>query len=575
MAPKAVIVAWDAATWDLIDPWLIDGRLPNLASFLKHAVRGKLRSTIPALTGPAWVAFKTGMNPGRSGIFDFANRDPATLRYYTYDSRALRLPTLWDQCHRAGLRTGVLFEPTSYPISEHLGFAVAGFLCPGADDPRFCHPPDLFRRHGLDPASCVADTKINRYYPDHLPELLDKTLETLRQQNEAAVRLLREEPCDVFMAHFQAIDIACHAFWGFLEGSSPAGSRPSDEFRDAIRLVYEEADRGLGRILAELDVDQTAVVLLSDHGSGAKHANFHVNRWLHGQGLLAVRDVPLADLRVRVEERWRRGQGIDAKRRAVLGALSSVGAIQAILPGRLRDGVTRRINRSLDSRPEIKARLQGGNLFFDHIDWHRTQAYAIGATGGICINLKGREAHGIVEPENYEGLIAQILRELKEIHDDQGRQVVPSPCRREDVYDGPEVAKAPDIIIATEENGFLQSTGLGAHRVLEDSQPYRSGSHRQYGIVAVVGPMVKAGGRLDAPVDMVDLFPTLLHMLDLPIPEGQDGSCIQAVFDPIWLDTHPPTYAEPLVKVAEGHPVVDGDGGDDEILRRLEGLGYL
>lgn len=576
MAPNVVIVAWDAATWDLIDPWLAEGRLPTLGRFLACGVRGDLRSTIPALTGPAWVAFKTGMNPGRSGIFDFANRDPATLRYYTYDNRALRLPTLWDLCHRAGLRTGVLFEPTSYPIDDHPGFAVAGFLCPGADNPRFVHPPDLLQRHGVAPDSCVADTKINRYYPDRLPELLDKTIATLRHQNEAAVRLLRDEPCDIFMAHFQAIDIACHAFWRFFEGGAPADRGTDGTLHDAIRLVYEEADRGLGRLLDCVDLAQTAVVLLSDHGSGAKHANVHVNRWLHERGLLAVRDVPLPALRQRLAERWRRGQGIGVTRRAVLVSLSAINATQSVLPGRLRVGLTRFINRSLDARPEIKARLQGGNLFFDHIDWQRTKAYAIGATGGICINLKGREAHGTVDPSDYEGLMEQIIRDLREIRDDAGRQVVPNPCRRDEVYDGPEVVNAPDIIIATEENGFLQSTSLAARRVIEDSQPYRSGSHREFGIVAAAGPMVGSNGRLADPVAMVDLFPTVAHLLGLAIPEGLDGSCVQAIFDPAWLAEHPPVYGEPMVAVAgrssSAEAAVDGD---EEILRRLEGLGYL
>ncbi|MBU1868257.1 alkaline phosphatase family protein [Patescibacteria group bacterium] len=54
-----LIIGLDGATWDLLQPWLDNKQLPYLASLRKQEVWGNLRSTIPPITGPAWVSFAT------------------------------------------------------------------------------------------------------------------------------------------------------------------------------------------------------------------------------------------------------------------------------------------------------------------------------------------------------------------------------------------------------------------------------------------------------------------------------------------------------------------------------------
>jgi len=68
---KMVVIGIDGATFDVIDPMVERGELPNLATLMKEGCRGELESTFPPITHTAWSTFSTGKNPGKHGVFDF------------------------------------------------------------------------------------------------------------------------------------------------------------------------------------------------------------------------------------------------------------------------------------------------------------------------------------------------------------------------------------------------------------------------------------------------------------------------------------------------------------------------
>jgi len=73
-----LVIGLDGASLDLVRPWADEGRLPVLAALMKRGAWGRLRSTVPPATFPAWTSLVTGVNPGRHGIFDFSARVPGT-----------------------------------------------------------------------------------------------------------------------------------------------------------------------------------------------------------------------------------------------------------------------------------------------------------------------------------------------------------------------------------------------------------------------------------------------------------------------------------------------------------------
>ena len=75
MTPKIVIIGIDGATFDSIMPLANENRAPNFQRFISKGVWGKLKSTYPPMSPPAWISFMTGKNPGRTGIYHFWRRN--------------------------------------------------------------------------------------------------------------------------------------------------------------------------------------------------------------------------------------------------------------------------------------------------------------------------------------------------------------------------------------------------------------------------------------------------------------------------------------------------------------------
>src|SRR5207245_4994822 len=75
---KVVVLGFDGADAGLVSQYLGEGRLPNLARLRSQGYFAPLRSTNPPQTPVSWASFSTGLNPGRTEIFDFLRRTEGT-----------------------------------------------------------------------------------------------------------------------------------------------------------------------------------------------------------------------------------------------------------------------------------------------------------------------------------------------------------------------------------------------------------------------------------------------------------------------------------------------------------------
>ena len=95
MTPQAVnkvlVIGWDGATFNLINPWIEQGHLPNTAHLMQSGAHRILNSVIPTLSPTAWTSFYTGKSPGRHGTYDFIVRAPDS---YELISHRNDLPSL-------------------------------------------------------------------------------------------------------------------------------------------------------------------------------------------------------------------------------------------------------------------------------------------------------------------------------------------------------------------------------------------------------------------------------------------------------------------------------------------------
>ena len=552
---KAIILGLDGATWDVLLPRVDQGEMPNLAGLLERGVWGGLQSTTPPFSAQAWVSLSTGKNQARHGVVDFWERSPSaplTDRRTFVSSRLVRGETLWQTAGRHGRRVGVVNVPVTYPPAPVEGYLVSGFLTPpGKAD--YVYPAAL--RDEI-------EALVPGYEPDPFDPLgatqqqLVELAEWMEKHEKVARQLMERHPADLFFSVIQAVDHLQHLFWNDIAGRSANPGRAA-----LIDHCYSLADDILGHRLGRLD-GETTFFLVSDHGFGPARRWFHVNRFLLERGLLALGEV--------------RGSGPGA-------ALARLG----LTPQRLRSLVRRLdvlgLRRWMGRLARITAGRQIDGALARPIDWSGTQAVSGSpASEGIFVNLKGREPHGVVEPgQPYDALRDRLAAELLALRDpDTNEQVVQAVYRREELYEGPFLDLLPDLVFDLGDGPYLASDEPMAARVFEPLPPdLLQGRHRPTGVLAAAGAGIAAGRRIDG-ARIVDVAPTVLYALDLPIPDDMDGRPLVEIFDDEHQASHPVRHA-PAIQETDltglGKPARSTESTEEEaeMERRLRGLGYI
>lgn len=550
--PRLIILGFDAADPRLVDRWVTEGHLPNIARLKRDGAYARLRSTIQPLTPLAWTSMVTGMDPGGHGVYDWHERDPQTYHAAIVGSYSVKAPTLWQRANRAGLSSGVMNVPLTYPPRPLNGWLISDLLTPpGAKCITY---PDTLRAE-IDAASGGYKIFFGVTYQEGDEQaFLDALHDTLERRRKALLHLLKTHPADFVMAVFMESDHVMHSFWKYYDAAHPSHKPEYQKFENAIRDVYKHLDDILGDVLALIDKD-TTLMLVSDHGSGPYLGRVYVNKLLMRHGLLAVRRDPLTSIKLAL-----------ARARVVERAY----------------GLLRRIG--IDLRPLVGKRLRQiaaqSGIGAGDIDWARTQAYVSGDFGQIALNLQGREKFGMVDPRDKEPLIDEIIRLLDTLTDDQGKKLVDQVWRGSTLYHGSQVSRAPDIVFSMRDFQWLTAPGLGAQidGLIDQARFGKtevSGAHALYGIVVAIGPGIRAGATLDE-IDIKQIAPTALYALGLAVPKQMDGRVIEGFYEPAYLKQHPI-----LESNDDDQPIIpDRDEGYSpeelkQVEDRLKGLGYI
>ena len=572
---RVVIIGWDGATYDLIDPWIAEGKLPNLARFLKNSVRAPMQSTTPHFTYPAWTSFLTGKNPGRHGVFDFTERVPGTHRIQFVNGRSVRARTIWRLLSDQGLRVGCMGVPVSYPPDAINGILICGFDAPGSGaktDSSSVHPPELLNEIQANVGEYITASNIMPLMSkDRHEEALDQILHTMEMKGKTAKYLLEREAWDVFMVLFGESDLIGHHFWRFTDPNSPLYEKSSSQrVRNAIYHVYEKLDEMLPWLLEACPEDCVKLVV-SDHGfGGSSDRVIYMNNWLEQEGFLKYSG----------ERGAQKSMGYRMVNTAKNWGLR-------FLPPAIKTYIFRK-------RPDIAGRMEA-YLRFGGIDWANTTAFSeeLPYMQSIWINVKGREPHGTVSPgREYDAVIDQLREKLAGwVDPDTGEKVVEQVLHRRDIYDGPFAERAPDLILKTRHpNGYAyqgkssrQSKDSDAIVTLDRKDPNtlkfyaaKSGSHRDYGIFMAQGPMFTGNTRIDN-ARLWDVTPTVLYLLGQPIPADMDGNVLVDAMKPDYVQSRPLASAEAdgtLAATAEDKPTYAPDEVD-AINKQLQDLGYL
>jgi len=546
------VIGLDGVPLDLVQRWAQGGYLPSLQHLMSTGAVGPLRSTVPPTSGPSWSSFVTGMNPGKTGIYDFLYRREGTYHFPPVNASLRGGKTIWRYLNDAGYRVGVLNLPMSYPVEPVNGFVVSGWMTPyTASD--YVHPPEL---------ATELEREVGNYriYPTETfsearrESFLKASYDLLEMRTRTALHLARTREWDVFMAVFFDTDRILHQLWHYLTPDHPWRSDGEDR-EGLVRAYFEKVDDSIGQLLALTD-EETLVIVLSDHGMGQANNFIVLNNWLLETGLLSLKRDPLTLFKTFM---FRRGFTL----RNVHQVADRLGlARQAeYVAGYFVDHLLKLVF-----------------LSFLDVDWSRSRAYSFGRhLGSIYVNLKGREPQGIVEPgAEYEAVRDEIERRAHEFRDAQtGRPLIGQVLRREEVYAGPYLDRAPDLILLPKEPSdiFFGLADFGHRETVARVYRY-SGMHRDYGLLIMNGPGVRGGGEIEEAA-IQDMAPTILHSMGLPVPAGMDGRVLEPAFLPEYIRSFPVQIGAADSETDGTAPVDFTEEGQKEIMERLQGLGYL
>ena len=348
-------------------------------------------------------------------------------------------------------------------------------------------------------------------------------------------------------------------FWASSSEISPPNSSskaiisstgPNNAIQQEILKYLQELDDSIGQ-LVNLAGQSATVLVISDHGFGpAPTRRFYLNVWLEQLGLLQRRGSEgILDL-----EYWRVMVGRSKYLKAVL---------RCLLPHSTQD----------------KAKAVAQAVSKEIVDWSKTRAYFVPIYFHVCgveINLVGARREGIVQPGvEYETIRDYIIQQAKQLTDPKdGKPIVEMAVRREELYQGPYVDDFPDVILVLNPD-YIGASSLAGSSLVEQHYPTRSGEHRQDGIFIVAGPSVLPQGEL-ANLNLLDVPPTILYAMGLPIPATFDGRVLEEIFVPAYLAAYPIQIQDLLLPSKKEDTGIGYSKVEQEQLReRLRGLGYI
>ncbi|MEM7131198.1 MAG: alkaline phosphatase family protein [Chloroflexota bacterium] len=554
MNRRVLVIGLDGATWDLMRPWMAEGKLPNLRALCEVGASAPLTSTIHPVTTPAWTSFLTGQQQGKHGIYDHVRRRPDSYKMEITNASMIQSPMLFDYIGQAGGRSISLNVPYTFPPRPIPGDMVSGLFATIVG-PEITEPPELYDEISSLVPDYVVHPDFDPHASDPLQDFLTKYLTCIRNRVEVARYLMQKEPWSFSIVVFMATDQIQHAYWHFMSEHGP-DDPDVGHLHDAILQVYQAIDAEIPALLEQTD-EETLVLAMSDHGAGELHRFVNLNRWLSDEGFLTFKQkrTNLSSLLI--------------KQAATL--------YKRYLPAPWRFQVRKRLGQNFD---RAKSEMES-QLFASPMNWGKSKAYSMGACGNIFVNLRGREPEGTVEPgDGYEALCQSIVAKLSTLRDPEtNEQLVKEVHRREAIYHGPYLNQAPDLIVEWRDYRYW---GRGRYDqndppLFQEAKTWDfsglplTATHRPEGILIAHGPGVPADLSIDQ-AKLIDLAPTILAYLGIPVPQAMDGRPLAELFFPDFLDVE--TDSKELVRDEEG-AFSFSESDERKIMERLENLGYL
>ncbi len=528
MKPEVILFGLDGATFTVLDDLMARSVMPNLKKFISEGVSAKMVSTVPPLTPPAWSSLVTGRSPGHHGIFGFMQyADAQSMSVQLVNSRMLTAESIWSMVNRHGRRAGSLNYVGHQPAPKIDGWVVPGWVS-WRWMKQLSHPAgiiEMLKRDlpgfdvksiALDPTEekkAIAGAVLDDYRSWVMPHL-----EREQQWFNVLCHMMERDPVALAGIVFDGVDKLQHLLWSYLD---PALAEPDNpEFvriRDIAWEYFARIDQILGETVDRWG-DQATILICSDHGFTGSWEILHLNSWLEKNGWLT----------------WK----------------SNV--------EKAADGTT-----ELDDFYKLQP-----------FDENATWAFALNsASNGIFINVRGQRGDFGVPPEQYHSFRRELTEALLTRCADPvtGEPLVTRVYTREEIFEGPNMANAPDLTITLRDYSFVSTRRIDTAYA---KRTHPMGTHHPDGILIARGPGIRHNESVDR-VSILDVAPTALYAMDIPIPADLQGRVLQELFTPEYRAAHKVEWGTKSM-TGEASAVPVGVPDDDmEVLEKMKALGYL
>ena len=448
---------------DCAEPSLVLGRyrdqLPTLSALAEAGAFGRLESVVPPITVPAWSCMMSSRTPGDLGIYGFRNRaDHSYDGLFIANGAAVKEPRLWDILGRRGKRSIVLGVPGTFPVKPLNGVMVSCFLTPSTES-QYTFPPAL--RNEVEDVVGEYLFDCTEFRTEDKDDLLRQIYEMTDKRFKLADHLLSTKPWELFAMVEMGTDRIYHGFWKDMDAEHRKHV-PGGPYENAILDYHVHVDGLLANLLRHAD-DETAVLVVSDHGAKRMDGGIRINEWLRQEGLLG-----------------------------------------------------------LEREPEGRSSTRDCG-----IDWSRTKVWAEGGYySRVFLNVEGREPNGTIPAADYERFRDELARRICAIPDEHGKPIPTKVFRPEDVYPEIK-GVAPDLIVHFGDLYWRAVGTVGGdeglHTFDNDTGP-DDANHAQHGMFILRAPGVEPGQREGA--HLLDIAPTVLELLGQPVPPAMRGASL-------------------------------------------------
>lgn len=449
---------------DGFNPELVEmwaDELPNLMQMQAEGIWGKLQSTIPPITPQAWTCAQTGRNPGAYGFWDFTYRDDFSYgQPKLVNSGMIKTDPLYRLLSKRGKKVAIINVPVSWPPPRIPGGYAISCFMTPSLQRGYTSPESLKR----EVEELVGEYLLDASTPDNNYRTMDKdmVLELIYKMDEQRFTLLKH-----FITKKQ-----CDYIFTVIMGTD---RMPHLFYRyfDKNHKRYEDNPKYADALkkhykfidekigeVRNLLDNDTVLFIHSDHSVQRLDGRINLNEWLIKEGYMTLKEYPSE------------------------------------------------LNRMKDLK----------------IDWSKTKAWATGYTGQLYLNMKGREAQGIVEPSEYDALLNELGAKIKKITDEKGNPLNTQVFKRDDIHFGPLAKYGPDLFVFFDECRWNISEMVGYNDIYSFDTPLGpdDGGHGFYGYFCLAGPGVPAEGeKQDA--SLLDVAPTVLTVMGERVPEEMEG----------------------------------------------------